>query len=704
MEEIQRVYPKYKKDPNDKDALEVLQSVTDFILHLANSLKATWSEVVGQENTNAINLHFVFIVPTEWEYTIREDIIRPIFIAAGLISNTDHPNRLLLFTKLESVIQLIQHPKFGVTEKIKVSTQYIMCSAVQLEDSSIIKFDAFEFEHCGIGLSSSSTLVPRVSKSVTLKIDFKKVKTSLKKLIQEIGIPQENISDEGIESVIKRFLSMEVEFHKNNLSKKTSYPFKKLDQNEWRELSSRQLDIIRSITLAKIYENIFVSIVNDLESSIQEVLSYSFSKIRSLITIKEAFYDGLTVFPSLFEWISIALNNIGRKLNYNMFVFTDNRGFLKLRSASIIEGASRKMLEKIKISDAIIPPNVIRRDTLEDGSTASILHKDDPDIVITIAPNVNIPTTLKVERRIISFLEEHLDAALQYFTKYDRRIEKKKFNNLATRQKTKHYVKIAYKRANICKLECCKRSQRKENIYETHELFSHMTQIRLRKKTKDLLGDKVCSKKSKLQTQQKKYIKAFLVMYFGYLNQLIKDQSAEYIEYENKTISHVLLLEKRLLRSIIGTKKELKELLIASDLFQNEVKTKKLKIITHGEGILPALQHELGINLALKSYYVLSQLHTTYIQVTLYQVVQTTEMDEEASAIIIQNETLPIESIYDSLCKYMWTHAELDKNLIQCCTLHQEGFSSLKNHKFFTTKVKAFIVKKVVLNCLLTSI
>lgn len=293
---------------------------------------------------------------------------------------------------------------------------------------------------------------------------------------------------------------------------------------------------------------------------------------------------------------------------------------------------------------------------------------------------------------------------MRYFTKYDRQIEKKKFNSLATRQKIKHYVKIAYKKANFCKLECCKRSQRKENIYETHELFSHMAQVRLRQKTKDLLGNKECSKKSKLQTQQRKYIKAFLVMYFGYLNQLITDQLAEYVEYKNKSISHVLLLEKRLLRSTIGTKKELKELLIASDLFQNEVKTKKLKIITHGEGILPALQYELGVNLALKSYYIISQLHTTYIQVTLYQVVQTTETDEEASAIIIQNETLLTEDIYDLLCKYMWSHAELEKNLIQCCALHQEGFSSLKNYKYFITKVKAFILKKVVLDCLFTNI
>lgn len=210
MEEIQRVYPKYTKDSNDKDALEVLQSVTDFILHLVNSLKTKWSEVVGQENTNAINLHFVFIVPTEWSYKIREDLLRPIFIATGLISETDHVNRLLFFTKLESVIQLIQHPKFGIAEKIKISTQYIMCSAAQTEDDSIIKIDSFEFEHCSVGISSTSTLIPRLSKSVTVKVDFEQIKSGIKGLIRKTGVPEDILSDESIESVIQHFLSWEV--------------------------------------------------------------------------------------------------------------------------------------------------------------------------------------------------------------------------------------------------------------------------------------------------------------------------------------------------------------------------------------------------------------------------------------------------------------------------------------------------------------
>lgn len=119
MEELYRVYPKYKADINDKDALWVLQGVTDYILNLVNNLKTKYFETVEHENVNAINSHFAFVIPTEWEYSIRQDVLRPMFVATGLISTKDHPNRLLFFTKLQSILLLIQHPKFGINERIK---------------------------------------------------------------------------------------------------------------------------------------------------------------------------------------------------------------------------------------------------------------------------------------------------------------------------------------------------------------------------------------------------------------------------------------------------------------------------------------------------------------------------------------------------------------------------------------------------------
>lgn len=213
IKELERVYPKYKQNPNDKDVLEVLQGVTDYILNLVNSLKSSWLSLDKESSENShsgVNLHFVFMVPTEWEHSMREDLIRPIFIAAGLISKSDYPNRLLFYTKLESIVQLIQHPKFGIEDKIRPSTQYIMCCTVQSEQGFIVKFNLFEFEHPTVGTGLNPTLVPHTSKSVTVNISFSKLRSDIKQFIEKLGVDEEYINNDNIDTVIQQFLSLEV--------------------------------------------------------------------------------------------------------------------------------------------------------------------------------------------------------------------------------------------------------------------------------------------------------------------------------------------------------------------------------------------------------------------------------------------------------------------------------------------------------------
>lgn len=220
MEELNRIYPKYKADPNDKDVLWVIQSVTDFILNLVNNLKTKWLETVGYETTNTINFHFVFVVPTEWEYSIQQDILRPMFVATGLLSEKDHPNRLLFFTKLESILQLIQHPKFGINERIKKSTQYLMCGLVQAEDSLSLNLDAFEFKDCMVNTITKFTFSSRVSKSKLVVIDYKEIRGNMETLLIKKGfiavnsINEKDALQETTAFLLHQFLIREVNANK----------------------------------------------------------------------------------------------------------------------------------------------------------------------------------------------------------------------------------------------------------------------------------------------------------------------------------------------------------------------------------------------------------------------------------------------------------------------------------------------------------
>lgn len=182
MNELYRVYPKYKTNKNDKDALRVIQSVTDFLLNLLNDCRAKSSEIFDFET-----LHFAFVVPTEWDQDIQQDMLRPIFIKSGLISKKDHPNRLLFITKLESILQLIRHPRFGIHDRIEKSRQYLICSFVQAEEYLSINMDAFELKDSLVNASIKFTLSSRVSKSEFMILDYKDLRKNIKILLFNKG-------------------------------------------------------------------------------------------------------------------------------------------------------------------------------------------------------------------------------------------------------------------------------------------------------------------------------------------------------------------------------------------------------------------------------------------------------------------------------------------------------------------------------------
>ncbi|KAI8066116.1 hypothetical protein BDF21DRAFT_117799 [Thamnidium elegans] len=98
-----------------------------------------------------------------------------------------------------------------------------------------------------------------------------------------------------------------------------------------------------------------------------------------------------------------------------------------------------------------------------------------------------------------------------------------------------------------------------------------------------------------------------------------------------------------------------------------------------------------------------SQLHKDYVQLTLNQVVTEFGSDhEDQETIIIQEKTIPIPNIYDSLCFNMWSNITEDSSLIQPCDTHK-GYNdnelldifSLENQAEFTNNFKEYISKDI---------
>ncbi|KAI9258417.1 hypothetical protein EDC94DRAFT_613720 [Helicostylum pulchrum] len=131
------------------------------------------------ENTDA--LHYVFVVPSEWEEEIREVLIRPIFVQANLISKDDHKDRLLFCTDVESTYYYATQ---CLSEDIKLSRNTITGVITIVEESKVsIKLDSllignplFDF--------SNSLLFPKLVASNSSFLTTNDVKNGIREFIK----------------------------------------------------------------------------------------------------------------------------------------------------------------------------------------------------------------------------------------------------------------------------------------------------------------------------------------------------------------------------------------------------------------------------------------------------------------------------------------------------------------------------------------
>ncbi|KAI9263598.1 hypothetical protein EDC94DRAFT_84007 [Helicostylum pulchrum] len=219
-------------------------------------------------------------------------------------------------------------------------------------------------------------------------------------------------------------------------------------------------------------------------------------------------------------------------------------------------------------------------------------------------------------------------------------------------------------------------------------------------KMKAILTKDISNGEALISTNKPKYIKAFVLMYMIYIKEEILNKLPDHSisDHTDMKIGYAISIEAMLLNNTIGTKDSLQDIIFASGLVPKDDDSKKLRITTQGERILPAIQKSLKLELSLKSYFLVCQLHEDYVQLSLHQVVTAPNPEEkEQESIIVQDEILDIPNIYDSLCTSMWQNLVQDSSLIELCEMHitsddnkildllsskikKEFFANLKGH------------------------
>ncbi|GAA5798352.1 hypothetical protein HPULCUR_003754 [Helicostylum pulchrum] len=372
QEKIYRLFKK-GKDSWNKDDLFLFQAVSDFLHLSVKGLMNKQDETLKRpEDTDA--LHYVFVVPSEWEEEIREVLIRPIFVQANLISKDDHKDRLLFCTDVESTYY---YATKYLSDNIKLSRNTIIGVITIVEESKVsIKLDSilignplFDF--------SNSLLFPKLMASNSSFLTTNDVKNGIREFIkikfsfdaQEETIQNimEEINHDGEYEILEEHKAVYLE-----------RPF--ITDESISELDKKHEALIKSIRVIDICTEISKHLPNNLKLLLPNNL------------VKEYSLLNLTFWSEyLFEY-----NRIYFGSNY---IIPKCLSITDFEHSNVLEGAVRYLFDALRNSDLYSKPRILSTKQL--ATSSSIFLKSKPDAIM------NIDISFESTTLSYSFLDEN---------------------------------------------------------------------------------------------------------------------------------------------------------------------------------------------------------------------------------------------------------------------------------------------------------
>lgn len=203
MEGLHCIFEKGKDNWEQNDEL-FMQAISNFLsFKVQKSIIDSENSVIGLEA-----LHYAFIVPYQWKETVREEIIRPMFIQSGLITSEDHQDRLLFFTDLESICYNLQKSP-TTRNSFKRGQNSVFCRfSCPKENEISIELNLIQTTN-NLFSFSDSMFFPKVMNSNSLSISADYIKSSLKSFLTEKLFPTRQDTNRKRKS-IRRFLKDEL--------------------------------------------------------------------------------------------------------------------------------------------------------------------------------------------------------------------------------------------------------------------------------------------------------------------------------------------------------------------------------------------------------------------------------------------------------------------------------------------------------------
>lgn len=190
----------------------VISAIGYFIQNQVNHYRL---HKMGGRNASGLLPHFVLFLPTYWNEGIREELIRPIFIEANILSEKDHKGRLLFFTPLETNFRYIQSKNDYENErmngKIKNGQQYIMYGLSFADDTLTVNLDLFSAHYPSVK-SINNSFVANSLKSSFFNVSLNtKIPNGLEGCLEKRGFDLKEPKTRKILNIlIKQYKKQEV--------------------------------------------------------------------------------------------------------------------------------------------------------------------------------------------------------------------------------------------------------------------------------------------------------------------------------------------------------------------------------------------------------------------------------------------------------------------------------------------------------------
>ncbi|KAI7869620.1 uncharacterized protein EV154DRAFT_556732 [Mucor mucedo] len=680
-----------------------------------------------QQELNATNMDFyyAFIIPANWEYKIRKELIQPLFVKAGCMHENNGQGRLLFFSKLESLFESMQiYSGADDLLKIKHGKQYILCT---LNDRRTYSLDIYliSAQYPAFTSATGRKWVPQILKQGSIEISYglERHRSSLITCLEKHC--NTTLSSELIGTLLELFnkglKNWERIFYPPLNRYLSRQPFKYLKDDKFDRFKKEEIRAIRLLTLKDILDASSISAEKVFKSEMRKFLEGTSNiKTKSMLifhTIEDNSNVNSVQFPALIEKWSKSFSEEQHKsfetikaLEYNsqdvanMQLVTNQMKEFSMRRNPVIlpmENAteqSKNCLKPISFVNIDISPTQIK--TIFTYLDKDRQIKQTQNIECNMQPLTSFITTqshlyhrpiLHITNRMKLLLEKTFDDYLKLYSTYNIQsmIITDTTTNLFDRLFRKKQMKLTL--GNIDRIKTSQNSQK-----EIRKLFVSSNPNLFKQLTKNLDMDDFFASKDKFRDAKSEsfttchpgYIYFFMITYLHCLNKRLSEKLANKLgrKWRGNHLWYGVSIDKNLLDTVFGSKKNLEKLFYAGGILQQDDTLRKLKTCTRGEEILPAIQQRLlGLNFRLKSCFVVAQIFSNHIQLSLHQTVKLSSTGDDAASIIIQDEVLHIEDVYDTLCKNVMKSIQANNCQVKYCSAHRNKQDKRYNFETFET-------------------